>query len=71
MNLDQDQMRKWENLDNKLMTMELTDGRDQIIWGLEEDKKFSGKSLCRKINFGEVISRRMNEVWQSKRSHLK
>ena len=46
--------------------MQLSEEKDDIVWGLEKRGIYSVRSLYRQLKFGGVISRRMKEVWRAK-----
>jgi hypothetical protein len=60
------EIKEWEDLEECLSRVHLTDEEDTVRWALTKNGQFSVASLYKHCVFSGVIDMRMEELWHSK-----
>lgn len=64
--LVQQEVEEWNRLINLLENVRLSEGRNVTLWLLENEKRYTPKSLYRMMTFGGESDLIMMEVWRCK-----
>jgi hypothetical protein len=60
-------LREWNDLQNRLQMVQLTDQRDVVSWGLTPSKQFSSSSLYKFMTSGGGVSSGLaKRIWKCK-----
>nr|AAT93987.1 hypothetical protein [Oryza sativa Japonica Group] len=65
-NLTQQDSEQLFELEENLSGVELSSSSDSLFWPYEKNKQFSARSMYRRMKYGGVVDRDMQEIWGSK-----
>jgi hypothetical protein len=60
------EIKEWEDLEECLSRVHVTDEEDTVRWALTKNGQFSVASLYKHCVFSGVIDMRMEQLWHSK-----
>jgi hypothetical protein len=62
--LNQEGLRQWRELVQRVQDVELVPGRDKVSWHLEQSGKFSVKSMYASLSLGATVAH-FKDMWET------